>query len=383
MRILFVNAVGFVGGAETWVVHLAERLAARGHAIEVAHDPASPLGDLSRAAGARAWTPRGGFRGVVRSAAALAREVRRGRYDVVVSTSRSDLKLAGFAARLAGHPGVVARLNSGWSPSEPVVTRGWRWRRHRWYHRHLVQLAATNSLAGKTDLVARGYLPEDRVTVIYNGVDGERFDPDRAQTGRFRAELGIAPDAELVVSLARFAPGRGLEAVVDALATLAARRRDLHAVMIGSCRSRHELFKAELAARAAALPGGERLQLLGPRDDVPGVLADADALVRVLSTEGLANVALEAMAMRVPVVAADISGMPEAVEDGRTGWLVPPDDVPAIVAAVQAVLDLPEEARRELVERARGRVLERFGMDRMADDYEALFERASAERRSS
>jgi glycosyltransferase involved in cell wall biosynthesis len=383
VRILFVNAVGFVGGAETWVVQLAGRLAARGHAIEVAHDPASPLGDLSRAAGARAWTPRGGFRGVVRSAAALAREVRSGRYDVVVSTSRSDLKLAGFAARLAGHPGVVARLNSGWSPSEPVVTRGWRWRRHRWYHRHLVQLAATNSLAGKADLVARGYLPEDRVTVIYNGVDGERFDPDRAQTGRFRAELGIAPDAELVVSLARFAPGRGLEAVVDALAALAARRRDLHAVMIGSCRSRHELFKAELAARAAALPGGERLRLLGPRDDVPGVLADADALVRVLSTEGLANVALEAMAMRVPVVAADISGMPEAVEDGRTGRLVPPDDVPAIVAAVEAVLDLPEEARRELVERARGRVLERFGMDRMADDYEALFERASAERRSS
>ena len=349
----------------------------------MAHDPASPLGDLARAAGARAWAPRGGFRGVVRSAAALAREIRRGRYDVVVSTSRSDLKLAGFAARLAGHPGVVARLNSGWSPSEPVVTRGPRWRRHRWYHRHLVQLAATNSLAGKADVVARGYLPEDRVTVIYNGVDGERFDPDRTETGRFRAELGIGQGAELVVSLARFAPGRGLNAVVDALAALAARRPDLFAVMIGSCRPRHEPFRAELAARAAALPGGERVRLLGPRDDVPRVLADADVLVRVLSTEGLANVALEAMAMRVPVVAADVSGMPEAVEDGRTGRLVPPDDAPAIVAAVEEVLDLPEAARRELVERARGRVLERFGMDRMADDYEALFERASAERRSS
>jgi glycosyltransferase involved in cell wall biosynthesis len=383
VRILFVNAVGFVGGAETWIVHLAGRLAARGHAIEVAHDPASPLGDLARAAGARAWTPKGGFRGVVRSAASLAGEIRRGRYDVVVSTSRSDLKLAGFAARLAGHPGVVARLNSGWSPAEPVVTRGSRWRRHRWYHRNLVQLAATNSVAGKADLVARGYLPEDRVTVIYNGVDPERFDPDRTARGRFRAELGIGGDAEVVVSLARFAPGRGQDTVVDALAALAARRPDLHAVMIGSCRRRHEPFRAELAARAAALPGGERVRLLGSRDDIPSVLADADALVRVLSTEGLANVALEAMAMRVPVVAADISGMPEVVEDGRTGRLVPPDDAPAIASAVEDVLDLPEAARRELVERARGRVLERFGMDRMADDYEALFERARAERRPS
>lgn len=383
MRILFVNAVGFVGGAETWIVHLARQLVARGHLVEVAHDPASPLGAGARAAGARSWTPPGAFQGVVRSAAALAREIRRGGYDVVVSTSRSDLKLAGFAARVAGHPGVVARLNSGWSPSQPVETRGSRWRRHRWYHRHLVQLAATNSLAGKADVVARGYLPEDRVTVIYNGVDAERFDPDRTERGRFRAELGIGPDSELVVSLARFAPGRGLEAVADALAAIAARRADLHAVMIGSCRKRHEDFRAELAARAARLPGGERVRFLGPRDDVPKVLADADALVRVLSSEGLANVALEAMAMRVPVVAADVSGMPEAIEDGRTGRLVPPDDAPAIVAAVEELLDLPEPARRALVERARDRVLERFGMERMVDDYETLFDRARRERLSS
>ena len=122
---------------------------------------------------------------------------------------------------------------------------------------------------------------------------------------------------------------------------------------------------------------------MGPRDDVPRVLADADVLVRVLSTEGLANVVLEAMAMRVPVVAADISGMPEAVEDGRTGRLVPPGDARGIVAAVEEVLGLPAAARRALVERARRRVLERFGMDRMADDYETLFERATAERRSA
>lgn len=383
MRILFVNAIGFVGGAETWIVHLARSLVARGHAVEVAHDPASPLGDQARAAGARSWTPPGDFRGVVRSAVSLAREIRRGRYDVVVSTSRSDLKLAGFAARMAGHPGVLARLNSGWSPSEPVETRGSRWRRHRWYHRHLVQLAATNSHAGKADIVARGYLPEDRITVIYNGIDVERFDPDRTAKGRFRAELGIGPVGELVVSLARFAPGRGLEAVVDALAALAARRSGLHAVMIGSCRARHEPFLAELAARASGLPGGERVRFLGPRDDVPRVLADADALVRVLSTEGLANVALEAMAMRVPVVAADVSGMPEAIQDGRTGRLVPPNDAPAIVAAVEELLDMPETARRALVERARDLALRRFGMDRMVADYETLFDRARKERRPS
>ena len=125
------------------------------------------------------------------------------------------------------------------------------------------------------------------------------------------------------------------------------------------------------------------MRLLGPRDDVPRVLADADALVRVLSTEGLANVALEAMAMRVPVVAADVSGMPEAIQDARTGRLVPPNDAPAIVAAVEELLDMPEPARRALVERARDLALRRFGMDRMVADYETLFDRARKERRPS
>ena len=181
MRILFVNAIGFMGGAEKWIVHLTRRLVPRGHEVQVAFDPRSPLGELAREAGAEVWQPRCGFHGSARAAAALAREIREGRIDVVVSTTRTDLKIAGFAARLAGQPGVVARLNSGWNPAEKVQKSGWRWRRHRWYHRHLVQLAATNSRAGKADLVARDYLPEDRIVPIYNGVDFARFDPDRVE----------------------------------------------------------------------------------------------------------------------------------------------------------------------------------------------------------
>ena len=110
MRILFVNAIGFVGGAEKWIVHLTRGLVPRGHHIEVAYDPRSPLGELARGAGA---------------AEALAREIRDRAIDVVVSTTRTDLKIAGFAAWRAGRRGIVARLNSGWDPAEPVVRSGW------------------------------------------------------------------------------------------------------------------------------------------------------------------------------------------------------------------------------------------------------------------
>jgi glycosyltransferase involved in cell wall biosynthesis len=380
VRILFVNALGFLGGAEKWIVHLTDRLVPRGHAIEVAHDPRSPLGDLARAAGAGTWVPRGGFRNTLRTGPALAREIRARRIDVVVTTTRTDLKIGGFASRLAGHPGAVARLNSGWDPAEPIVTSGLKWRRRRLYHRHYVQLAATNSRAGKDDVVARGYLPPERVVPIYNGVDFSRFDPDRVAPGALRAELGIPAGAPLVASISRYVERKGQEFELEAAGRLTATRPDLHFVFVGPCRERERPYKERLIARAGLFAGKERIHFLGARDDVPAVLADADVLVRAALTEGLPNVALEAMAMRVPVVATGICGTPEAVLDGETGRLVPPADDRAVAAAVGELLDLPQERRAAMGRRGREHVLSRFGLDRMADEYEALFERALAER---
>ena len=380
MKVLFVNALGFVGGAEKWIVHLTGRLAERGHAVEVAHDPRSPLGGLARAAGADTWVPRGGYRDSLRTGITLAREIRARGIDVVVTTTRTDLKIGGLASRLAGHPGTVARLNSGWDPAEPVVTSGLKWRRRRLYHRHYVQLAATNSRAGKADVVARGYLPPDRVVPIYNGVDLSRFDPDRVVRGAFRTELGISAEAPLVVSISRYAERKGQEFELEAAGRLTAERPDLHVAFLGPCRERERPYKERLRARAGLFPGRDRIHFLNARDDVPAVLADADVLVRAALTEGLPNVALEAMAMRVPVVATGICGTPEAVLDGETGHLVPPADDRAIAAAVAELLQLPRERRVAMGRRGRDHVLATFGLDRMADEYEALFERALAER---
>lgn len=377
MRILAVNAISFVGGAEGWLLHLVRRLAPRGHEIDIAHDPRSPLGRLALEAGAEAaWTLPHGAGARPRAAARVARRARRVRYDVIVSTSRSDLVPAGLGARMAGLPGTVARLNSGWSPDDPVVRQGWTWRRHRLYHRHLVHLAATNSEAGKADLLARRLLEPDRIEVIYNGVDLERFDPARVVPGRFRSELGIPAAAPLVVSVARYAPGRAQEAEVDAAGRLVASHPDLRFVFAGSCRPADAGYRESLGARARVFPGADRILFLEERQDVPSILRDADVLARVMSTEGLANVALEAMAMEVPVVGAAISGMAEAVERGITGYLVAPGDAAAIAGAVETILALPAARRREMGARGRAVVRRRFSIPAMADRYEALFERA-------
>jgi len=377
VKILAVNAISFVGGAERWLLHLVRRLAPRGHRLDVAHDPRSPLGRDALGAGAEAtWALPRGAGARPRAAATVARLVLRHRYDVVVSTSRSDLFAAGLGARLAGLPGTVARLNTGWSSDDPIVREGWTWRRHRAYHRLLVHLAATNSKAGMADLVARGFLEPERIEVIYNGVDVDRFDPARVDPGRFRAEMSIPEGAPLVVSVARYAPGRAQEAEVEAAGRLVAVRPELRFVFAGSCRPADRGFRESLRTRALAFPGGDRILFLEERHDVPSLLRDADVLARVMSTEGLANVALEAMAMEVPVVGPAIAGMPEAVLEGVTGHLVNPGDAPAIVTAVERVLALPAERRREMGRRGRRVVRERFSLSTMADRYEALLERA-------
>ncbi|MHC4933375.1 MAG: glycosyltransferase, partial [Planctomycetota bacterium] len=269
------------------------------------------------------------FRHPLRAGLALGRRIRADGQELVVSTSRADLKIAGIAARRAGHPGAVARLNSGWAPEESKRTSGFKWRRNRWYHRHLVQLGATNSRAGKADLVARGYMEADRVASIYNG----------------------------------------------AALTLVERYPGLHFAFLGPCTEKDRSYRERLLARGKHA----RIRFLEAREDVPEILADATLLLRAALTEGLPNCALEAMAMRVPVVATAICGTPEAVLDRRTGRLVPPRNVEALIGAISALLAAGD--RSALGEAGRAHVLENFTLETMARAYERLFERALAERR--
>lgn len=371
MRILIANGLDYAGGAEGWIVHAAGGLAARGHAVTVTHDPASPLAASLATAGVTAVPLRLSAAG---SVAGLARILRRDRYDVAVSTVRREHVKVGTAARMAGLPGGVARLLTGWTPSVRPSTR--RRLRRGWKHRRCVHLAATNSEAGRSEAIERGLVAEDRVVTIHNGVDLERFDPDRLPRARFRSELGIPGDAFLIASISRFVERKGQAVELEALGRLVASRPDVHLVFVGPCRTEERPFLRSLRRRAADFPGAGRIRFLGGRDDVPRILADSDLLVRAALEEGLPNIVLEAMAMRVPVVATRICGTPEAVLDGRTGSLVAAGDAEGLLRAADELVRAPVHRRRAMGEEARARVRREFRMDRMVEAYERLFERA-------
>jgi glycosyltransferase involved in cell wall biosynthesis len=125
---------------------------------------------------------------------------------------------------------------------------------------------------------------------------------------------------------------------------------------------------------------GERAWLPGSRDDVPELMRRLDLFVLPSTAEGISNTVLEAMASGLPVVATEVGGNPELVEDGVTGTLVPPGNAGAMARAIAAYQDDPDLGRAHGA-RGRERVLERFALERMVGDYTRLYEETMEQRR--
>jgi glycosyltransferase involved in cell wall biosynthesis len=121
---------------------------------------------------------------------------------------------------------------------------------------------------------------------------------------------------------------------------------------------------------AAGLVG--RFVLAGFRDDLDGYIPWLDVMAIPSYTEGLPNVALEACAAGLPVVATAVGGTPEVIEDGENGYLVPPGDARALAGCLLAVLE-SDDRGREMGECGRRRVLEEFTFEAQAQQYRRLF----------
>jgi glycosyltransferase involved in cell wall biosynthesis len=119
-----------------------------------------------------------------------------------------------------------------------------------------------------------------------------------------------------------------------------------------------------------SLPRGS-FRFIAPQPDLRPLLQQASLLALSSRTEAMPNVVLEAMAAGLPVAATAVGGLPEMVTPGRTGWLAPPGDAPALAAAVSRLLANPEEARA-LGRAGRQRVLQDFSLKTMAHRYETV-----------
>jgi len=210
-----------------------------------------------------------------------------------------------------------------------------------------------------------------KVTHICNGVDIERFRP-RSYDDRSALPAAFASDGQVIVgTVTRFSPIKDPLNLVEAFVALSEQkesvRRDLRLVMIGD----GELLGAARQKLAAA--GLAKVSWLpGSRDDVPELLRSMDIFVLGSLREGISNTILEAMATGLPVIASDTGGNVELVREGSNGVLVAPGNRAALAKAISDYVSDPERRLRH-GRASRDRVVSRFSIERMVEEYRALY----------
>ena len=211
----------------------------------------------------------------------------------------------------------------------------------------------------------------ERVVQICNGVDSERFRPAEARRPIAGSPFDD-PSLWLLGTVGRMQTVKAQPLLARAFASLLAARPDLRTrvrlVMVDDGPLRAE---AEAVLRDACV--SDLAWLPGERADVPDVMQGLDCFVLPSLAEGISNTILEAMSTGLPVVATDVGGNRELVSDGRTGHIVPAGDVDALASRIAELADAPTAARA-MGRAGRKAVEQRFSLQAMVVNYEALYE---------
>lgn len=203
-----------------------------------------------------------------------------------------------------------------------------------------------------------------RLLMIPNGVRYER-----PSSVTLRDELGLGPEARLVLAIGNLYAVKGHQYLIDALDLLSERHPTVHVAIAG----RGDL-EEPLRARARAYRLTQRVHLLGLRPDVPSLMAAADLFVLPSLSEGLPLALLEAMFAGLPIVATDVGDVGIALDQGAAGVLVPPANAEALAAALGGILDDPDRAQA-LGSAAAARAAAEYDISRMVTRYVNVYSR--------
>lgn len=350
------------GGLETMAVDLAVALQQRGvRPVMIALDEGGVLESRLNDAGIEYIVLNGrrfkdpGFH------LGLASHLRRVRTRVVHTHSFGPLfhSLPGIA--LAGVRTVINTEHSfEYLEPRPALQRALRWMSRA---TRAFTLVGERMLPFYTDNV--GVSPK-RLRVIANGIDVERFRSTRAQSV-IRSELGIPVDAFVIGSAGRLAPVKNYQMLIAASAKARIEGVPVHVVLFGEGAER-----SALAAQARSLGLEDNVSFLGWRTDLHRVVGALDVFVLTSISEGLPLALLEAMAAGVAIVSTAVGDIPQVVENGRSGHLVPGGDVGALSNRLRDLASDPA-GRKSMAEFGRQVVVDKYSHDTMVQRYMSVY----------
>jgi glycosyltransferase involved in cell wall biosynthesis len=364
MKIVHLAASPFFGGPERQMLGLGESLRPGCRSVYVSFPERGlcrPFLEQARRRGFEAIELERNAPHFRASSQELAHLLRRVTPDILCCHGYKPDLLGWLAARRIGLP--VVSVSRGWTGATLKVKANEAL--DRWVLRFMDAVVCVSD--GQAAKVRRAGVAAARTWVIRNAIDLGRFTKPDPDARRAVEALFPRPPRRLVAGAGRLSPEKGFLPFVEAAARVVKECPDTGFVIYGDGPER-----PRLAARIVELGLEEQVILAGFCGELDSRLPAFDLFVLSSFTEGLPNVVLEAFAARVPVVATAVGGTPEVVEDGVSGYLVPPGDPARLAGRIIDVLR-DEPLRKEMGARGRERVERDFSFAAQAQEYVRLF----------
>lgn len=328
MTILLTNSTDIFAGGEDYVLILARYLRRRGHTVLVSARPGHLLLEKCRAEGISTLpVDYGPMSRVFTVAGMLGRSMRSHRVDIIHSNANYDRTCAALAGFRTGRPHVA-----GVHSAHSIQHNPTHWLRNRWGIDHFI----ADAEAVKSVLTGEDHIPPDRITVVPIGVEEDDRKTRDSRRAAMRRELGVQDSTVVVGNVARLVPFKGHRYLLEAIARVAARQTDILFPIVGD----GELLE-NLRAQAEMLGIGHVVRFLGFRDNLHEIYPAFDIYTHSsleLAAEAFPIAVLRALATGLPIVCTAVGGIPLMVEEGKSGYLVPPEDPEALARALLKVV---------------------------------------------
>ncbi len=356
MKILVYSDYSRINHSVRPEVEIFLQLASRGHKVSVFSprlDPNEPF----TAAGISTATTGQTAKISPSSIRMLRNELRRDSYDVVFATSSRTIPTAAFAC-LGFHSKLIVYRGT---------TRGLKRRDPTSFLTVLhprVDAVVTVSKAVSEAVRKKLYKNRDKVVSIFKGHNIDWYTDEPADL----SEFGIPEDAVVAIAVARFRPSKGLRYLLEATSALADIER-FHLLVVGSGAD-----EEPYTSLVNSSPMADRIHIAGRREDALRLTAAADVLVQAsVDGEGLPRAIMEALSFGKPIISTTAGGAKEILEEGKSGFIIPPADSAAIAERLRALAEHPERIQA-MAEHCKDLLRTRLSHTQTAEAYEAFFE---------
>jgi glycosyltransferase involved in cell wall biosynthesis len=365
-RILHTESSHGLGGQEYRVLSEAREMSSRGHQVVIAAPENSQLARLAKQEDIFCEAIPVGISGWGRLMPIFLKLIAKHQIQIIHTHGSQDSWMAALAGRVSSCRPVIVRTRHKSTPVSDSL-------RHALLYRLLPHAVTTTGEAVRQQLIDQNHLDPDAVFSIPTGVDIQRFHPGVLNEETKQA-LGIQV-AQLVVGTVSFLrPEKGLDVLIDAVSLLRKEFSRVCCLIVGAGQERQKLLKQ---ISQQQLEG--TVVLAGFREDIPELLRIMDVFVLPSLEEGMPQSLLQALATERAVVASAIGGVPEIVQNGQTGFLVPPRDPSALAEKIGWLFRDPEQ--RKMLGQAGRRVIEQdYSMEAMLTKTEQLYFTLLAER---